>query len=65
MDHMDMTSRKYDDGFINLADPIIPAEETSQKDHLHLGEAMKSDDREDFMKTMVKQIKYLTTEYVW
>ena len=65
MDHMDMTSRKYDDGFINLADPIIPAEETSQKDHLHLGEAMKSDNREDSMKVMEEEIKYLTIEDVW
>ena len=49
MDHMDLISRNSDDGSINLADPRILTAETSQKDNLHLGKAMKSDDREDFM----------------
>ena len=26
---------------------------------------MKSDNREDFMKAMEKELKYLTTKYVW
>ena len=65
MDHMDLISRNSDDGSINLAYPIILAAETSQKDNLHLGKSMKADDPEDFMKLMGKEIKYLTTEYVW
>ena len=62
MDHMDMISCNSDDGFIKLAYPIILAEVTYQKDIIHLGEAMKPNDREDFMKAMEK---YLTTEDVW
>ena len=61
MDHMDLISRNYDDGSINLADPIILSSETSQKDNTHLGKAMKADDSEDFMKAMEKQTKDLTT----
>ena len=49
MDHMDMISCNSDDVSINLADPIILEAETSQKDHLRLGEAMKADDREHFI----------------
>ena len=52
MDHMDMISCKSDNGYINLADPIILAEETSQKNNLYLGEAMKVDDFEDLMRAM-------------
>ena len=54
MDHMDMISRNSDNGSINLVDPRIPAAETSQKDNLHLGEAMKADDGGDFMTVMKK-----------
>ena len=60
-----MISRKYDGRYIKLADPRIIGAETSQKDNIHLGEAMKYDDREDFMKTIEKEIKYLTIEDVW
>ena len=56
MDHMDMISCNSDDGYINLADPIILEAETSQKDNLHLGEAMKADDCEYFMTVMEKEI---------
>ena len=49
MDHMDLISSHSNDGYINLADPIILAAETFQKDNLHFGKAMKDDDREDFM----------------
>ena len=52
---MDMIIRNSDDVFINPADPRIISAETSQKDNLHLGETMKSDDREDFMKAMGKK----------
>ena len=62
MDHMDLISRNYDDGSINLADPKIIVAETSQKDNSHLSEAMKSDDREDFMRAIQKQF---STEDVW
>ena len=62
---MDLISRNCDDKSINIADPIILTAETSQKDNLHLVKAMKSDDPEDFMKTMEKEIKYSTTEDVW
>ena len=65
MDHMDMISHNSDYGYINLADPIILASGTSQKDHLRLVEAMKADYCEDFMKAMEKEIKYLTAEDVW
>ena len=65
MDHMDLISRNSDDVSTNLVDPIIIAAETSLKDNLHLGEAMKADDRENFMKEMEKEIKDLTTEDVW
>ena len=54
MDHMDLISHKYDYGSINFVDPRILAAKHSQKDNLHLGKAMKADDREDFMKSMVK-----------
>ena len=54
MDHMDLISRNSDDGSINLVDPMILAEETSQKDNLHLGETTKADDGEDFMTVMEK-----------
>ena len=49
MDHMDRISCNSDDGSINLTDPRIFAAVTSQKDILHLGKAIKADDREDFM----------------
>ena len=62
---MDLISTNSDDGSINLADPRILSAETSQKDNLHLGEVMKADNREDFMKKMGKEIKDLTTEDVW
>ena len=62
---MDLISSNSDDGYINLTYPRIFAAETSQKDNIHLGEAMKTDDREYFMKAMEKEIKYLTTEDVW
>ena len=65
MDHMDLISCNYDDVFINLAYPRILATETSQKDNLHLVEAIKADDREDFMKVMGKKIKDLTTKDDW
>ena len=61
---MDLISCNSDDGPIKLADPIILVAETSQKYNLHLGKAIKSDDREDFMKATEKEIKYLTTEDV-
>ena len=51
---MDLISHKSDDGSIKFADPIILAEEASQKYNLHLGEAMKAYDSEDFMKAMGK-----------
>ena len=54
MDHMGLISRNSDDGYINLAEPIILATETSQKYNTHLGEAMKADECEYFMKAMVK-----------
>ena len=54
MGHMDLISRNSDDGSINLADPRILAAETSQKDNLQLGKAMKADDHEDFMTVMEK-----------
>ena len=64
MDHMDLISRNSDDRSIKPADQSIFAAETSQKYHLHLGKAMKSDDREDLMKAMEKEIKDLITEDV-
>ena len=54
MGQMDLISRNSDDGSIDLADPIILASETSQKDNLQLGKTMKADDREDFMTVMEK-----------
>ena len=54
MDNLDLISRNYDDVSINLADPIILAAETSQKNNLHLGEAMKADDREYFTTVVGK-----------
>ena len=65
MEHMDLICRNYDGVPINLAYPIMFATETSQKDNLYLGVAMKSEDCEDFMKSMEKEMKYLTTEDVW
>ena len=65
MDHIYLISRNSDDESINLAEPMILAAETSQKDNLHLGESMKADYCEDFLKAMEKEIKYLTTEDVW
>ena len=50
MDHMDMISHKFEDPSIDLADPITLAVETSQKDNLHFGEAIKADYHEGFMK---------------
>ena len=58
---MDLLSRNSNDGSSNLADPIILAAETSQKDNLHLGEAMKSDDCEDYMTVSVALISALRT----
>ena len=57
IDHMDLISRNSDDGYINLAEARILAAETSQKDNLYLGKAMKADDREVFMKAMEKRNK--------
>ena len=51
---MYLISRNYDDGYINLEDQRIVASETSHKDNPYLVEAMKYDDREDFMKEMEK-----------
>ena len=51
---MDLISRNSFGGSINLADPRLIAAEISQKDILHLVEAMKADDCEDFMKSMGK-----------
>ena len=65
MDYIDMISHNSDDRSINLADPVILAAETSQKDNLHLGEATKVNNCEDLMKSMEKEIKYLTAEDVW
>ena len=65
MEHMDMTSRNYDEIFINFSYRRILVAENSQKDNLHLGEARKADNREEFMKAMKKEIKYLTAEDVW
>ena len=62
---MELISRNSDYVSINLADSGIIALENSQKDHLHLGKAIKYDDRKDFIKAMRKEIKYLTTEDVW
>ena len=65
MYQMDMISRRFDDRFIKLAYPMIISEETSQKDSLHFGESIKTDDSEDFMTVMEKEIKDLTSEDVW
>ena len=54
MDHMDITSHNFDDWYNNLADPIILAAETSQKDNIYFFKATKADDCEDFMKAMEK-----------
>ena len=54
---MDLISHNYDDGYINLVEPRILVAETSQKDNLHLGKAMKSGDGEDFMTVMGKRNK--------
>ena len=59
---MDLISQNFDDGSIKLVDPRIISAETSQKDNLCLGEAMKTNYREYFMKAMGKETKYLTTE---
>ena len=55
MDHMDLISHNYYDGSINLVYPRIIAAETYQKNHLHLGEGIKADNCEDFMKAMEKK----------
>ena len=65
MEHMDLISRNLDDVSKNLAYSGILVAQTCQKDNLHLGAAINADDWEDFMKTMEKGIKYLTTEDVW
>ena len=65
MDHMDLISCNSDDGFIKIAYPKTIAAENSQKGNIHLGKAMKSDDREDFMKATEKEIKDLTTVDFW
>ena len=54
MDHMYLISRNSDDGSINLVDPRILAEETSQKDNLHLEKSMKADDCEVLLKSKEK-----------
>ena len=54
MDHKDMTSWNLDDGYLDLPDPSIITAETPYKDNIHLGEEMKVDDCENFMK-MVKK----------
>ena len=56
MNQMDQINWNFDDRFIKLEDPIYLSDKTFQKYHLHLGEAMKSDDWEDFMKTMGNEI---------
>ena len=61
MDHMEMISCNFDGRPINLAYQRIIAAETSQKDNVYLGKAMKAEDPEYFMKAMEKEIKYLTT----
>ena len=65
MDHMDLISRNCDDISINIVDSMILTAETSQKDNLYLGKAMKADDSEDFMKATEKETKDLNTENVW
>ena len=65
MDHMDLISGNSDDGSINFADRRILAAETSQKDNLHLGEAIKADVLEDIMKATGKEIKKTTTGDFW
>ena len=55
LDHMDLISRNFDDGSVNLADTRTLATESYHKDNLHLGKAMKADDCEDFMKAMGKK----------
>ena len=62
---MDLISRRFDDGSINLGDPKTFVAETSQKYNLHLDESTKADDREDFMKATEKEKNDLTTEDVW
>ena len=51
-DHTDIISRNSDDGSVNLAETTILEAETSQKDDLHLGETMISNDHEDFIKAI-------------
>ena len=65
MNHMDLISRNIDNNSINLADPRLLAADISEKDNLHLGEAMKADDREDFLKAMEKEVHDLNKEDVW
>ena len=65
MDHMYLIGHNFDDGSINLADPTVLAAETSQKNNLNFGRAMKAVDCEDFMKAIRKERKDLTTEDVW
>ena len=64
MYHMGLISRNCDGRSIKLAYPRILAAENSQKYNLHLGRSMKSEDREDFMKAMEKEVKDFTTEDV-
>ena len=61
---MGLISRNLDDVSINLLDPRILAAKTSQKDNLRLGETMKYYDRENLLKELEEEIKYLTTEDV-
>ena len=49
-----MISQNFDDRWINLAYPRILASENRRKYNIHLGEVMKSDDFEDFMKATEK-----------
>ena len=65
MYHMDLIICNSADRSTNLSDPIILAAETFWKNNLHLGEAMKADDRENFMKAMGKEVKHLTAKDVW
>ena len=52
MEQMDLITQTFYDGFNNLADPRPLAAKKYQKYNIHLGEAMKSDYREAFMKAM-------------
>ena len=52
MEQMDLITQNVYDGSNNLADPRTLAAKKSLKYNLRLGEAMKSDYRESFMKAM-------------